>query len=397
VIRSASFFFGLAAGILLPAVTLAQASPDLEKRLARAHRQEQKAMPGTPVGKAVASEFGEIGAAYLARGDTARAIELLEEAYSLDSDNGLLLAHLTLAYVRAEDFPFAHFYLELAEERAPRAPPQAYAVLGEVYYALNRLEDAVLAWDHFRRLGGADPRVLARLDRARQELSPSSRQGFLNSEDFAFFFDAAIPRELVERADAHLKQSYEEQAGFFGRRLPATQVVLLYARRAYFTLVSVPDWVSGMYDGKIRVAADPDGGFTPSLGQVLSHELAHALVRASSRDHAPGWLHEGLAQWWEGKRIARAEFRQMFRGSAPLSLASIEGNLARRADRAAARNNYLEALGLVEYLMQERGPGAVTCIVQDLGEGVSVDEALRRETEFSADDLVSRWKAWAGL
>jgi hypothetical protein len=179
--------------------------------------------------------------------------------------------------------------------------------------------------------------------------------------------------------------------------LPATQIVLLYARRSYFALVSVPDWVSGVFDGKIRIAMDPDGGFTPALAGVLSHELAHALVRASSRDHAPGWLHEGLAQWWEGKRIARAEFRAIFRGSAPLSLASMEGNLARRGDRAAARNNYIEALGVVEYLMQERGPGAVACVVQDLGDGISIDEALRRETGLSSEELVSRWRAWAGL
>src|SRR5512143_3784109 len=339
----------------------------LERELAAVRRSFPGVAAGSPQAPLLASRLAGIGRQYLDRGELGRAQELLEEAYGLDEENGLTLAELTLAYVRAEDFPFARFYLELAEQRAPQAPAETYAVLGEAFYAWNRLDDAVVAWEHFRRLGGSDPRVLARLDRVRQELALSSRQRFLDSDDFAFFYDASIPRELVESANAHLTRSYEEQAEFFGRRLPATQVVLLYARRSYFALVSVPEWVSGVYDGKIRVAADPDGGFTPSLGGVLSHALAHALVRASSRDRAPGWLHEGLAQWWEGKRIARAEFRRLFHGSSPLSLASMEGSLAHRGDRIAARNNYVQALGVVEYLMQERGPGALACLLQDLG------------------------------
>jgi tetratricopeptide (TPR) repeat protein len=290
VISSIALVFGLVAAAAAGAPNPASAAPAetarLERELAAIRRSFAGVAPGSPQAPLFASRLAEVGREYLDRGEVSRAQELLEEAYGLDEENGLTLAELTLAYVRAEDFPFARVYLELAEQRAPQAPPEVYAVLGEAYYSWNRLDDAVVAWDHFQRLGGSDPRVLARLDRARQELSLSSRQRFLDSDDFAFFFDAAIPRELVERADAHLRQSYSEQAEFFGRRLPSTQIVLLYARRAYFTLVSVPEWVSGVFDGKIRVAADPDGGFTPSLAAVLSHELAHALVRASSRDRA---------------------------------------------------------------------------------------------------------------
>ncbi|MFN2633776.1 MAG: hypothetical protein ABR610_10200 [Thermoanaerobaculia bacterium] len=370
---------------------------DLERQLAALRRTQSGVFPGTREAKTVATRLAEIGRRYLDLGENGRALELLEEAYGLDDENGLLLAELTLAHVRAEDFPSARFYLELAEQRAPRAPPTVYAVLGETYYTLNRLEDAVLAWEQFARLGGADARVLGRLARARQELSLSSRQKFLEIGDFAFFFDAAIPREMVERVAARLSESYREQADFFGLRLPATQVVVLYAGRAYFTLVSVPEWVSGVFDGKIRVAVDPNGGITPQLESVMSHELAHSLIRHVSGDRAPGWLHEGLAQWWEGRRVLRGEFRELLRGSGPVSLSALETNLARKADRAAARSNYVEALGVVEYLMLTRGPGALACIVRDFGEGDIPEAALAKETGLSSAELVSRWRAWAGI
>ena len=39
---------------------------------------------------------------------------------------------------------------------------------------------------------------------------------------------------------------------------------------------------------------------------LLSHELAHAFIRQASGGRAPGWLHEGLAQWAEGQLAGTA-------------------------------------------------------------------------------------------
>jgi hypothetical protein len=375
------------------------ASPpdDLERRLAAARRQAAAARAGTPAASASAAELGRIGRAYLDSGEPGRAREILEEAYALDEENGIVLAELTLAYVRAGEFPFARFYLELAEQRAPRAPPEIYAVLGDVYYGLNRVEDAVIAWERYRDLGGRDPRAVEKLERARLERSLAARQSTLQSGDFSIFFDGAIPRVTVEAAAAHLARAYAAQGEFFGAKLPSRLIVLLYAGRSYFALASAPEWASGVFDGKVRVVLDADGGFGPALAAVLSHELAHALVREASGDRAPAWLHEGLAQWWEDRRVPRSEVRALFRAAKPASLAAIDAGLARRVDRAEARIGYLESLSLVEYLMQTRGPGAVACVLHDLKDGLSIDEALHEETGLSSAELVSRWRAWAGV
>jgi tetratricopeptide (TPR) repeat protein len=370
---------------------------DLAGDLAKLRRQTPAAAPGTPGARAFAGRLEEIGRGYLEQGDLGRAVELLEEAYGWDERNGLVLAELTLAYVRAENFPFAHFYLELAEQRAPQAPPEIYATLGEVYYALNRVEDAVLAWEQFERLRGNDPDILRRLSRARQEVSLSHGQRFLEAGDFSIFSDAAVPSEMVEKVAERLASSCKEESTFFAARLLSSQVVVLYAGRTYFTLVSVPEWVSGVFDGKIRVAVDPEGGVTPQLERVLSHELAHAFIRQASRGRAPGWLHEGLAQWCEGRRLFKSDFRDIFVGRRPASVSEMEGNMARRSDRATARANYGESLGLIEYLIQHRGEGTLVCLLQDLAEGMRMEDALRKETSLNPEQLVSSWKTWAGL
>ena len=379
---------------------LAQIPPppaDLERRVADLFRRAADIPAGSAAAVTLSKEFTEAGAAYLARGDPGRATELLERAYGLDVENGLALAELTLADVRLENFDAAAFYLRLAEQQSARSPPEIYRVLGEVYDSLHRLEDAALAWEQYQRLGGDDPQILQQLARVRREQSVAAGQNSLSGEEFSFYWDPSIPEATVTRVAQRLSADYVEQAEFFGTRLPASQVVVLYAGRAYFSLVSAPDWVSGVFDGKIRVSVDPDGGLTGDLAAVLSHELAHAFVRYASADLAPGWLHEGLAQWWEGKRITRSEIHDLFKKRSPRTLAEMEGNLARRGDRAAARANYAEALAVIEYLMERHGAGSVACVVRDLGTGRGLAEALRLETGLTPEELFRRWKEWARL
>jgi len=370
---------------------------DLERRVAAAHRRAAQARAGSPEAKAVAAELGALGSAYLERSETGRAIELLEEAWGWNSEDGLVLARLTLACVMAEDYSFARFYLDLAREEEPRAPPEAYAVLGGIYYSVNRLEEAVLAWEQFERLGGEDPATLAKLARARAEMSLSKNQRFREIGDFLFSYDAAIPPALVEQAAESLAAAEREQSGFFNLRLPGRQPVILYEGRRYFALVSVPDWVSGAFDGKIRVTVEPGAGFGAEMAMVLAHELAHAFVRRASRDRAPAWLHEGLAQWWEGKRMLPDELRAALAGRPLLTLPEMEASFSRKPEPAVVRDAYVEALGLVEYLMLARGPGAVACLVRGLSRGAGLDAVLREETGFTAEELLAGWKSWAGL
>lgn len=395
---AAALLLALTAGVRPEPAQATDPAAHLARELSAVRKRFAPAEPGAPRARELARDLGRIAGGYLEIGQTGRAIELLEEAYGWDEQNGLVLAELTLAYVRQENFPFARFYLELAERRAAQAPPEIYATLGEVYYALNRVEDAVLSWEQFERLQGNDPAMLRRLARARQELSLSRGQRLLREAEFSIYSDEAIAPDMVERVADRLAESYRTQSALFTTRLEGSQIVVLYAGRAYFSLVSVPEWVAGVFDGKIRICVDPDGGVTPALEGVLAHELAHALVRKASADRAPAWLHEGLAQWAEGKRLLAPDFREIFAGGRkPASLSEMEGNLARKSDRAAARANYGEALGLVEYLIQHRGPGAVVCLLQAFGEGLSVEESLRREAGMTPAELVAAWKSWAGL
>ena len=120
------------------------------------------------------------------------------------------------------------------------------------------------------------------------------------------------------------------------------------------------------------------GGLGP--GGILSHELAHAFIRRASADRAPAWLHEGLAQWLEGRRMPRAAFVEAVGGRAAPSLPALDALFAARRTRAEARASYAQALFLVEHIVRARGEGAVACLVTRLGSARDFDDALRAET-----------------
>ena len=374
----------------LPAGTPAQ-------RLAALRREAASANPPSP--PVLSDRLTEIADAFLAS-DPEQAIELLSEALGADPDNGAALAKIILAYLQHDDVEFADFYLEEATSSPGRRneSPGPYRAIGDAFAARNRMAEAVSAWDYFRRLGGSDPAVDARLGRGRGELSIRSPQRLRESEGLSLYVDASISEEVAEQVERHLIEEMKVLEKFFGSPTPVgSHVVILYEGRGYFSLVSVPNWVSGIFDGKIRVSVASPPRWTPELAGVLSHELAHSFLRAVSHGRAPAWLHEGLGEWFQGQRFPLGELREWFLRHDILTPDEMDGVLSRRTDRDETRNVYLEALGLTEYLIDERGSGTMACLVEDLAGGRSMEDALIRETGGSSRDLISRWKRSIGI
>ena len=141
------------------------------------------------------------------------------------------------------------------------------------------------------------------------------------------------------------------------------------------------DWVGGLYDGKIRVPLGGLSQLTRHAERVLTHELTHAMVHSKSRGHCPRWLHEGLAQMSEGKRLAAAERAWVKQ--------QLDGKDA--AEWESGGMSYVMSLSLTGYLESRRGFGGLVNLLDLLGDGVELDEAFRRTYGESYADVCRRW------
>jgi hypothetical protein len=146
--------------------------------------------------------------------------------------------------------------------------------------------------------------------------------------------------------------------------------VILFSREAYYNASGAPAWSGGVYDtldGRIRV---PIGGLTtsltPDIDDTLIHELTHAFIADQTKGMlVPREIHEGMAQYMEGKRSASMLTAEQMTLLADGRLGGVGGF-------------YLGALSYVEYLISIRGAGGMNDLFKAMGETRSVDEAFRQ-------------------
>ena len=174
-----------------------------------------------------------------------------------------------------------------------------------------------------------------------------------------------VGREILRQLERHratLVRTFDHEPA-------ATIPVILFSRQGYYDATGVPAWAGGHYDafdGRIRI---PIGGLTsaltPEMDGTLIHELTHAFVADRSRGVAPRELHEGVAQFMEGKRLASLLDGEQLKALADGRIGGVAGF-------------YLGSLSFAEFLMGERGQGGINDLLQALADSGDVDTAFRK-------------------
>lgn len=121
----------------------------------------------------------------------------------------------------------------------------------------------------------------------------------------------------------------------------------------------------------------------------VAHELAHLAVDYMTRGNVPRWLNEGIAQYVD-YRLTGFRFAQGEPSRPPYDLREMDRNFDLLEDQELA---YRQSLDAVEYLVGVYGEEKLHKILAALGQGKSIDAALRQTVgksmeEFSQDVAV---------
>jgi hypothetical protein len=114
------------------------------------------------------------------------------------------------------------------------------------------------------------------------------------------------------------------------------------------------------------------------MAQVLRHELTHSFVAQITHQRAPGWLNEGIAQLEQGMTTSAIGPRlaALYDSGRQVPLNQLEGEF-QGYSAAEASVAYAESLAAVEYIRATYGLSDLARLLQRLGEGQSVESALR--------------------
>jgi len=251
---------------------------------------------------------------------------------------------------------------------------------GDLHNRQERVQDALQFWrEAFEQ--SANDRLRKKILKAERELQAGRDYALTTSSHFNLRYDGQVDLELADAMTEFLEELYWSMADKFdlAPRQPIT--VVLYPEQEFRDVTQQPEWVGGVYDGKVRV---PLGGLRrldPVAQRLLTHELTHVFVQAKSRGHAPRWLHEGLAQRLEGRHLSvrdRQGIRQRLQESAP-------------AEWEAHGFSYPIALSLTSHLEHRSGFHDVLRLLRQLGEGTELNDALQAVYGSGYDELCRDW------
>jgi hypothetical protein len=157
---------------------------------------------------------------------------------------------------------------------------------------------------------------------------------------------------------------------------------------------------AGFYAGVIRIRGDTQ--VHTGLVRVLNHELLHAALDAAAPSAVfPGWLNEGLAEWFEARTVGKrhlsgreaAALAWGHRNGRLVSLASLSAPSFGRLGPDAARLAYLQSYGMVEFLARQYGERKLREFTRSLVRSRDLHRSLSRVYRADLASLETRFLA----
>lgn len=304
------------------------------------------------------------------------AAHYLQAALVFLPDHGVLLenyATILLQLGRAEE-------ALLRAQQATRASPQsadAFLVLGYAYYKNDHDREAIAA---LKKSLDLRPNEHARelLERIERESRTEADFRQQESSHFTLRYEGSQTADALRTQilDA-LESDYRALANDLGAT-PKNIYVSLYTGEAFFDVTHAAAWTSALNDGKIRIPISGVKAVTPEMASVLRHELTHSFVAQITHSRAPGWLNEGIAELEQGLSTGAfgPRLAALYASGRQVPLNQLEGEFQGYSS-AEASVAYAESLAAVEYIRATYGMSDLARLLQRLGEGQSVESALR--------------------
>jgi len=275
---------------------------------------------------------------------------------------------------------------------ARRTDPVAYYQLGELMASVELYEPAI------SMLEKADAKLddVSFDDRIRQLLM-RQRLGTAYRVHKSKNFEIRFPEDVSPEGARRLGEVLELELERIRKIVPVAQFqpvqvnVLWWGEfRSTFT---GSDHILGFYDGSITLPFAGIMRLEPEIVAIASHELAHAVLAQATKDRAPSWLQEGLAQRIEMVPYHRNAFN-MYEDDRLIAVSLLDTVLRDSVDGDLISEAYIESQTLVRYIEAAHGRGGLQKLITDIRDGASEDEAIARLSGKSTPEFDIAFRQW---
>jgi tetratricopeptide (TPR) repeat protein len=296
------------------------------------------------------------------------------------------LVRLAYLHLRRSEYSSALQYLDRARSAAPNSVAVA-RMSGWAYYGLDRLDEAVSQWTIAQQIE-PDPDIAKLLEKAETDRAAESNFRSGQTSHFTLHYEGSAAPQLATEILRTLEEDYRSiQAELrFAPQEPVA--VVLYTQQGFRDITRAPSWAGAWNDGRIRLPVQGVAFVSDPMARVLKHELTHSFVRQQTQGHCPQWLHEGLAQWMEGRRTGEAAriLVEMYERRAVPPLKALEGSWIEYSSGQAGLA-YAWSLAATEYIVANSGTWGVERLLQSLAAGSAIEPALGSALQTNYADI----------
>jgi tetratricopeptide (TPR) repeat protein len=273
-----------------------------------------------------------------------------------------------------------------------RRDADALAQLAELFAAHDLFDAAVRMYDRSQAIR-PNPFID---DRVRQ-IQMNRRLATSYSVERTEHFEIRFPKDEMSEASAvQLGEVMEKEFKRLRNWIPVPDfkpvVVNVVSWEEFRSTYTGSDYILGFYNGKITVPFAGVAMIDPVIG-ILAHELAHAMIAQATADQAPRWFQEGLAQRIENRPFFANAFNT-YDDSRLIPISLLDSVLGRSPDPSMITAAYIVAQTDIRYLEEKYGRGGLAKLMAAFREGAHSDEALRRVTGKSLEEVELELRQW---
>lgn len=322
-----------------------------------------------------------------------KAIELEKDNLGFKENLANIISNLAIKYYNDGNYDLAIQELKESLASLPKHI-SSLMLLGQIYYQTQDLKKAQEIWNKAYTYDPHNIELKQMLARLRSEEKVETQLKQLD----AYYFDIRFDKEAIDTEIYDIRYYLHDAYREIGRDFnyyPLHKIpVILYAQEDFHRLRQTPDWVAGIYDGKIRLPIKNGNFSAEEFKHLLRHEYTHAVVFELSNGKCPIWFNEGLAKYEESKQVKpdTALLEKAIKGNTIIPINKLDLNFSLQTEPEKLNLAYLEAYSFIEFILNRWNFYIIKGILEHLKNGESLEKAFYEETDRSMDKLEKDWK-----
>ncbi len=318
---------------------------------------------------------------------TDEAEKEIEELIKLRPNDSELIIKAATAYQKIENSSAAINTLQNYAERYPNDSKVNY-VLSKLLYLNGNLTESKYYINRSLENNSKDEKSIEFSKKLDKESSLEQTTNSYTGKHFELAYPDSFSEEWAEGINEQLENAYEEIGNKLNFYPEQKAQVLLYQTNDFKSVLDLPEWAGGVYDGKIKLPIT-DYSIPISLKGAIYHEYAHHVIYLAASGNCPIWLNEGLAQIFEKDIEDLSEISYNYQEE-EISLKAIDKGFRSSPNRINAQKLYRYSFYATCKLINEYGWNNVSDILKSLSFGKSFDEAVNDVLEESGEDVEER-------